>query len=71
MNGIVQSLSDSEIEILKRIRKGQTSIEISRARNCSVRTVEKHRSNIIKKLGIATSQNALIIWLLNNPYYFK
>jgi len=61
------SISDSELEILKLIKKGFTSVEISRVRHCSVRTVEKHRSNIIKKLKLPTSQNALFIYLLKNP----
>ncbi|MGB1308937.1 MAG: LuxR C-terminal-related transcriptional regulator [Oceanihabitans sp.] len=37
----------------------------------SKRTVEKHRSNIIKKLQLdTTNQNALIIWIKQHPEIF-
>jgi DNA-binding CsgD family transcriptional regulator len=60
-------LTYSELQILRYIKKGFSSYEISKLRNGSKRTVEKHRSNIIKKLGISSSQNTLIIWILNHP----
>lgn len=60
------TLSDVELEILQAIKKGRTSAEIAKERKCSSRTVEKHRSNIIKKLGIASSQNALLVWIMDN-----
>jgi DNA-binding CsgD family transcriptional regulator len=61
---VLSVLSNSEKEILQFIQKGLSSSEIAIIRECSSRTVEKHRSNIIKKLGIKSSQNALLIWLL-------
>jgi len=42
-------LTASEIEILSYIKNGFTSVQIAIVRNCSVRTIEKHRSNIISK----------------------
>ncbi len=59
-------LSEVELEILHYIKKGKTSAEIASIRNCSARTVEKHRSNIILKLGIPSSANALLIWVMEN-----
>ena len=70
MQNVLTTISDTELEILKLIKKGLTSLEISKIRNCSARTVEKHRSNIIKKLGIATSQHALIVWIMEHPTFF-
>ncbi len=59
-------LNKTEIEILQKIKEGLSSGQIAAQRDCSVRTVEKHRSNMIKKLGIDSSQNALVIWALQN-----
>lgn len=67
MQNVLTTISDTELEILKLIKKGLTSIEISQMKHCSPRTVEKHRSNIIKKLKLPTSQNALFLYLLKNP----
>jgi len=62
-------LSKIEIEILRQIKKGLTSSEIAVLRDCSPRTVEKHRSNIIKKLDIPSTQNALLVWIMKNPNF--
>lgn len=59
-------LNKTEKEILQKIKEGLTSSQIALQRGCSARTVEKHRSNIIKKLGIKSSQNTLIIWAMQN-----
>ena len=64
-------LTPLEFGILVYIKQGLTSGEIAQNNNCSVRTIEKHRSNIIRKLDIASSQNALLIWILANPKYFN
>ena len=62
----LESLSVIEQEIHQKIKEGYSSTEIAGFRSCSPRTVEKHRSNIIKKLGIASSQFALIQYTLKN-----
>ncbi|WP_413818264.1 helix-turn-helix transcriptional regulator [Tenacibaculum sp. IB213877] len=64
-------LTLSEIEILFYIKEGFTSAQIAKLRNCSVRTIEKHRSNIISKLKIPSSQNALLVWILKHPDLFN
>lgn len=64
-------LSAVELKILHAIKNGMTSSEIAKLRNCYSRTIEKHRSNIIKKLGIASSQNALLVWIMENLELFK
>ena len=45
-----QGLTFREIEIIKQIKEGLSSKEISSVLNISVRTVEVHRHNILKKL---------------------
>ncbi len=63
---ILKKLSKTELEILRYIKEGHTSSEIAAIRNCSPRTIEKHRSNSIQKLGIPSSQMALFLWTQNN-----
>jgi DNA-binding CsgD family transcriptional regulator len=64
------SLTQVEKDILALIRKGLISKEIANIRNCSPRTIEKHRSNILKKLNLPSSQNALLVWIVQNPDRF-
>lgn len=65
-NSDIEKLSPSEIKILKRIAEEMTSTEIANLLNISVRTVEKHRANIIKKLTLEQKPNALLIWSQKN-----
>jgi len=63
-------LTAIEFQILKFIKEGYSSPQIAGFRNCSSRTVEKHRSNIIKKLNINSTQNTLLIWISQNQDKF-
>lgn len=45
-------LTDREQEIAKLVAGGQMSKEIAARLNLSVRTVEKHRANIMEKVGV-------------------
>ena len=45
-------LTRRELEVLKQVAEGRTSREIADALVISVKTVERHRSNIMDKLGI-------------------
>ncbi len=65
------SLSEIELEILYHIKSGLTSREISSIRGCSARTIEKHRSRIIKKLGIKPPNNNLFVWIMKNFHHFN
>lgn len=62
----IKNLSSSEITILKLIAKAQSNIEISTTLFVSERTIEKHRSNIIKKLDLEKKNNSLTNWALLN-----
>ena len=46
-------LTPRESEILSALARGETSKQIARALDLSVRTVETHRQNIKRKLGLA------------------
>jgi two-component system, NarL family, response regulator NreC len=48
------ALSAREVEVLRLIALGHTSVEIARKLHLSPRTVETHRANIHRKLGLAT-----------------
>jgi len=47
-------LTAREVEVLRLIAFGHTSVEIARSLRLSPRTVETHRGRIHKKLGLAT-----------------
>lgn len=49
------SLSNRELEIIKFIKDGLSSKEISSTLNISLKTVEVHRHNILKKLNLKNS----------------
>lgn len=47
-----QQLSPREREVLRLIARGNTNKEIAQELSISVRTVERHRSSIMKKIGL-------------------
>ena len=59
-------LTPSERSILRLIYKGNSSIIIANQLGISKRTVEKHRSNIIKKLDLDNRLDALSQWIINH-----
>ncbi len=63
-------MTPSEKEILKLIAKNNTGVEIGEILSVSTRTVEKHKSNIIKKLELPQKQNSLLIWVKENQDCF-
>lgn len=50
-NEALGTLTGRELQIISRIMRGETSREISEALGLSLRTVEVHRHNILRKLG--------------------
>ncbi len=63
-------LSKSETEILKLIGQGKASSEIGEIRFTSVSTVEKHRKNMIRKLGLK-GKGELLRYALEKKYNFE
>jgi len=47
-------LTPREVEVLRLIASGHTSVEIARLLHLSPRTIETHRAHVHKKLGLAT-----------------
>jgi len=62
-------LSKSEREILKLIGQGKTSSEIAASRFTAVSTVEKHRKNMIHKLGLS-GKGELLRYAIEKKYDF-
>jgi DNA-binding NarL/FixJ family response regulator len=68
------NLTSSEIEIVRLISGGLTTKEIARQKNISFHTVNTHRKNIFRKMGV-TSASELIIqaikagWIDNIEYF--
>ena len=62
----MQTLTPSERTILKLIAQETSTTNIAKELFVSDRTVEKHRSNIIAKLGLKTETNSLIKWAVAN-----
>lgn len=68
------NLTSSEIEIVRLISGGLTTKEIARQKNISFHTVNTHRKNIFRKMGV-TNASELIIqaikagWIDNIEYF--
>jgi len=61
---LLKLLTPSETSILKQISQQITTNVIAESLNVSVRTIEKHRSNIIKKLNLKSEANSLTAWTI-------
>lgn len=55
----ISKLSEREVEVLKHIKDGLSSKEIAEKLFLSARTVEVHRSNILKKLNLKNTASLL------------
>ncbi|WP_298420614.1 response regulator transcription factor [uncultured Kordia sp.] len=62
----IKLLSPSERTIIRLIADNKSSKEISESLLISIRTVQKHRSNIINKLDLSSDQDALSNWVSTN-----
>lgn len=64
------ALSPAERDVLRLIVRNRTSAQIGEQLNIRPKTVENHRSNICRKLGV-TGNNALIRYALEHPEEMK
>jgi len=58
----LEILTPREVEVLKLTEKGFSNRDIAQDLHLSIRTVQTHRSNICKKLGLK-GRAALLKWL--------
>ena len=59
-------LTKRELEILPYLANGQSHKEISKVLNISSRTVDTHRSNILKKLEVKSNAELVKLALAND-----
>jgi two-component system invasion response regulator UvrY len=62
----INSLSARELEVIKYIKEGSSSKEIAQTLYRSVKTVEVHRYNILRKLKLKNAA-ALVNFINNHP----
>ena len=60
-----EKLSNREREVLKLVAEGYTNKQIANVMSISIKTVEKHRSNLMSKLGLHNSA-ALTAYAIKN-----
>jgi DNA-binding NarL/FixJ family response regulator len=65
----LELLTSTEKKILHFIAQNKTAKEIGELMFISSRTVEKHKSHIIKKLKVEPFQNNLLIWAKENQKF--
>lgn len=58
----IKFLTPSERTIVRLVAQGLSTKEVGEQLSVSSRTIEKHRSNIIKKLGLSADMDALSNW---------
>jgi two-component system nitrate/nitrite response regulator NarL len=63
-------LTLSELNVLKLVSEGKTTREIAETLFVSEKTIETHRGNCVKKLGLEGGKNALMKFLLENKGIF-
>ncbi len=67
---IIKQLTKREIEILKLIGEGKSNIEIAEKLFTSIRTIDTHKTNMIKKLGFKTTRE-LYAFAIENKTLLK
>ena len=64
----IATLSTREFEVLRRVTSGIPNRTIARQLTISVKTVEKYRGSLMRKLGVRTVPDLMRIWLRANPH---
>lgn len=64
-------LSPRELDVLHCVVAGDPNKEIAAQLNISVKTVEKHRSSMMRKLRIKSVPDLMRIWLQAHPQELK
>jgi DNA-binding NarL/FixJ family response regulator len=67
----IKLLSPSERTIIRLIASKNSTKEIAEILVVSKRTIDKHRSNIVKKLGLTSGQDVLSLWVCENKDFLE
>lgn len=62
----VKRLSFAEKKVAQLISEQKTNKQIAEILFLAEKTVENHRSNILKKLNLSTERNALLLWVMQH-----
>lgn len=65
---ILEGLSAAERKIVLLVAEGKTSKQIGEQLFISEKTVENHRGNVIKKLGLPAGKNVLALWAMKQNF---
>lgn len=68
LDGRLLKLSKTELKVCNFIRSGLESKEICEVMNLSFDTIQSHRKNIRKKLGLKGRENSLYHYLINQKF---
>jgi len=63
----MQRLSPRELEVVSRVSAGLPNKSIARELEISVKTIEKHRANAVRKLGVQSTPEMVRIAVLADP----
>lgn len=63
-----RTLTNRELEVIKLIAEGQRTREIAQRLSLSHKTIEKHRTNLMRKLGLKTA-TAVAAFAIANGYH--
>ncbi|WP_066628344.1 response regulator transcription factor [Labilibacter marinus] len=70
LDAVFNDLTKSELKVLKQIAEGKTTSHIAETLFNSVKTIENHRYNICRKLGVDGS-NGLLCFAIENRLYIQ
>jgi len=71
LDNLINSLSRSEIKVLKLVAGNNSSKEIAEMLFLSEKTIENHRSKICQKLNLPPRNNSLLLWISENRNYLN
>lgn len=66
---LLDKLTKGELRIVRLVSQNKTSIQIADELSISPRTVDKHRSNVVSKLGLDNKPTSLSIWANSNKSF--
>ena len=68
---LIDTLTPAEKKVLRLVAQNQTATEIAKTLFISPRTVEKHKSHIIKKLNLESKSSSLMLFAKENEAFLN